>query len=354
MTGSQSARNMASCGPAMNFLMVGTGRNLVALRYHESVKFCTALLALSLTSSLFAQNTPVPQAPAVPPAAAAPAKPSQPDKVILTIGTTKLTEAQYETLVDALPQQYQTYAHGAGKRQFAESLAQLIILSGEAEKRNLDKQPKVQEQLKFQRENLLAQAMFEDLQSGIKVDDAAVQQYYDAHKNEYESVKAKHILIRVKGAPMPGAEGKPELTDEQALAKAQEIRKKLVAGGDFAALAKTDSDDTGSAQQGGDLGEFRRGMMVPPFEQAAFSLKIGEISEPVKSPFGYHIIVVEEHKLKTLADVKPDIEKTMRPEMARKAVQDLRDKTNVQIDDEFFGPPTPVPGAPGTAAPQAK
>src|SRR5580700_8211882 len=175
------------------------------------------------------------QVPAPPPAPSAPVKPPQPDKVILTIGATKLTEAQYETLVAALPQQYQTYAHGAGKRQFAESLAQLVILSGEAEKRNLDKEPKVQEQIKFQRENLLAQAMFEDLQNGIKVDDAAVAKFYDAHKNEYESVKAKHILIRVKGAPMPGAEGKPELTDEQALAKAQDIRKKLVAGGDFAA-----------------------------------------------------------------------------------------------------------------------
>jgi parvulin-like peptidyl-prolyl isomerase len=269
----------------------------------------------------------------------------------------KLTEAQYETLVAALPQQYQTYAHGAGKRQFAESLAQLVILSGEAEKRNLDKEPKVQEQIKFQRENLLAQAMFEDLQNGIKVDDAAVATFYDAHKNEYESVKAKHILIRVKGAPMPGAEGKPELTDEQALAKAQEIRKKLVAGGDFAAIAKAESDDTGSAAKGGDLGEpFRRGMMVPPFETAAFALKIGDISEPVKTPFGYHIIVVEEHKLKTLADVKPDIEKNLRPEMARKAVQDMRDKSNVQIDDEYFGPAAPAPAAPGAppATPQAK
>jgi peptidyl-prolyl cis-trans isomerase C len=298
----------------------------------------------------------MPQVPVRAPAPSAPVKPPQPDKVILTIGTTKLTEAQYETLVAALPQQYQTYAHGAGKRQFAESLAQLVILSGEAEKRNLDKEPKVQEQIKFQRENLLAQAMFEDLQNAIKVDDAAVATFYDAHKNEYESLKAKHILIRVKGAPMPGADGKPELTDEQALAKAQEIRKKLVAGGDFAAIAKADSDDTGSAAQGGDLGEFRRGMMVPPFETAAFALKIGEISEPVKTPFGYHIIVVQEHKLKTLADVKPDIEKNLRPEMARKAVQDLRDKSNVQIDDEFFGPAPPAPAAPGAppAAPQAK
>jgi parvulin-like peptidyl-prolyl isomerase len=298
----------------------------------------------------------MPQVPVPAPALSAPVKPPQPDKVILTIGTTKLTEAQYETLVAALPQQYQTYAHGAGKRQFAESLAQLVILSGEAEKRNLDKEPKVQEQIKFQRENLLAQAMFEDLQNGIKVDDAAVATFYDAHKNEYESLKAKHILIRVKGAPMPGAEGKPELTDEQALAKAQEIRKKLVAGGDFAAIAKADSDDTGSAAQGGDLGEFRRGMMVPPFETAAFALKIGDISEPVKTPFGYHIIVVQEHKLKTLADVKPDIEKNLRPEMARKAVQEMRDKSNVQIDDEFFGPATPPPAAPGVppATPQAK
>jgi peptidyl-prolyl cis-trans isomerase C len=295
----------------------------------------------------------MPKVPPPPPAAAVPERPADPNKVILTIGSTNFTEAQFQTLVDSLPQQYQTYARGSAKRQFAENLAQLMILSSEAEKRNLDKSPKLQEQIKFQRENLLAQAMFEDLQSGIKVDDAMIQLYYDAHKNEYESVKAKHILIRVKGAPMPGAEGKPELTDEQALAKAQEVRKKLVAGGDFTAIAKTDSDDTGSAQAGGDLGEFRRGMMVPPFEQAAFSLKPGEISEPVKSPFGYHIIVVQEHKAKTLAEVKPDIEKALRPELARKEVQSFRDKTPVKIDDGFFGPAPAATPAP-TAVPPAK
>ncbi len=266
-----------------------------------------------------------------------------------------MTAAQYEQMVDALPPQYQTYARGANtKRQFIETVVQMQLLSQEAQKLNLDKQPKLEEQIAFQRQSLLAQAMFENLQQGIKVDDSAIQSYYDAHKNEYESVRAKHILIRVKGAPMPGAEGKPELTDEQALAKAQDIRKRLTAGEDFAVIAKADSDDTGSAQKGGDLGEFHRGMMVPPFEQAAFSLKPGDISEPVKSPFGYHIIIVEEHKLRPLAEVKPDIEKALRPQEARKEVEAMRGKAAVQIDDGFFGPPQPPGATPAPPRPQAQ
>jgi len=281
------------------------------------------------------------------------AAPVDPNKVILTIGSEKITAGQYEALVDALPAQYQSVARGPRKREFAESIVQLKILSQNAEKAGLDKSQKVQQQLHFQRENLLAQAMFENLQQVTKVDDAAVQAYYDAHKNEYESVKAKHILVRMKGAPMPGAEGKPELTEEQALAKAQEVVKKLKAGGDFAAVAKTDSDDTGSAAQGGDLGEFHRGMMVPPFEEAAFALKVGEISEPVKSPFGYHVIVVQNHSVKTMADVRPEIEKALRPELAKKEVESLRAKSGVVMDDAFFGPAAPPAGMP-SAPPAVK
>src|SRR5271165_3574048 len=297
----------------------------------------------------------MPKLPAAPgPAISAPpAAPVDPNKVVLTIGTTKITAAQYNSLVDSLPAQYQSYARGSGKRQFAENLVQLTILSQEAEKRDLDKTPKVQQQLAFQRENLLAGAMFENLQQSSKIDDAQILAYYDAHKNDYESVKARHVLVRVKGAPMPAGEGKPELTDEAALAKAKEIRDRIVAGGDFALIARTDSDDAGSGAQGGELGEFKRGMMVPPFEQAAFSLKVGEISEPVKSPFGYHIIQVEEHRVKVLAEVKPDIEKALRPDIARKEVEGLRGKTTVEIDDLFFGPAQPAPVRP-PAPPQVK
>ena len=314
------------------------------MRYHKSVRIRLALLIIGAIPVAFAQTTAMPTVPGTGPAPVKVAPP-EPNKVVLTVGSYKMTEAQFEVLVDALPAQYQSYARGANKRQFVESLVQLKLLSGEAEKRGLEKQPKVQEQILFQRENLLAQAMFESLQDTIKVDDAAVKAYYAAHLNEYESVKARHILIRVKGAPMPGAEGKPELTEEQALAKAQDLRKKIAAGGDFAAIAKAESDDSGSGAQGGDLGEFRRGMMVPPFEEAAFKQKVGEVGEPVKSPFGYHIIKVEEHKSKSLDEVRADIEKTMRPEMARKEVDALRKNATVQIDDGFFGAAVAEPPA---------
>jgi hypothetical protein len=115
--------------------------------------------------------------------------PADPNKVVLTIGSTTFTVDQYNKLVDALPQQYQSFARGAGKRQFAENLVQLNLLAVEAERKGLDQDPAVKEQIAVSRKDILARAMFDDMQKNLKVDDAAIQAYYDAHKNEYESVK---------------------------------------------------------------------------------------------------------------------------------------------------------------------
>lgn len=131
-----------------------------------------------------------------------------------------------------------------------------------------------------------------------------------------EQVHARHILINVEEptlepTPEPVAEGEPTPTpepegarpllpppaprdDAAALALAQELRDRLLAGEDFAALAEEYSDDPGSGAQGGDLGWFGRGMMVAPFEEAAFSLEPGQVSEPVRTDFGYHLIEVIE------------------------------------------------------------
>lgn len=288
-----------------------------------------------------ARNAPAPApAPAGQAAAPAPAPvPVPPDKVVLTIGDEKITAAEFNQLVESLPEQLRAQARGPNKRAFTEQLIRIKLLSQEAKRRKLDETPVVRNQMELQRDNLLAGALFQDLQNNIKIDDAQLHKYFDEHKSEFEQVRARHVLIRMKGSPVPAGKDKKELTEEEALAKAQEIRKKLTAGEDFATLAKVESDDTGSAVNGGDLNFFKHGQMVGPFEQAAFSLPVGQLSEPVKTQFGYHIIKVEQHDTKTFDEVKPELEKKLRPDIARKAVEDLRKTAQVTMDDAFFGAP---------------
>lgn len=307
------------------------------------MKFVSAYVFLVNLAGLYAQTAPAVAPPRV---VITPANPSlslptasvPPDKVVLTIGADKVTAAEFEQLVEALPEQYRAAARGPNKRQFAEQIVRVRILSGEARKRKLDQSPALQRQLELQKENLLANALFQDMAANAQVDDVTARQYFEQHKSEYETVHARHILIRVKGSPLPGQPGKKELTEDEALAKAQEIHKRLLAGEDFAALAKAESDDARSGNNGGDLGSFKRDQMVPQFAQAAFSLPTGQVSEPVKTQFGYHLIKVEQHDVKAFDDVKPDLEKRIRPELARSAVENLQKQTPVVMDEGFFGP----------------
>jgi peptidyl-prolyl cis-trans isomerase C len=272
------------------------------------------------------------------PTATTPAVP--PDKVIMTVGDEKMTAGEYELLLEALPEQVRAAARGPQKRQFAEQLVRLKIMAQEARRRKLDQSPAIQRQMELQKENLLANALFQDLAANTKVDEAAARQYFEQHKADFESVHARHILVRVKGSTVTPPAGKKELSDEEALAKAQEIRKKILAGEDFAALAKAESDDAVTGAKGGDLGVFKHGQMVPEFEQAAFTLPVGQVSEPVKTKFGYHLIQVVQG-VKAFDQLRPEVEKRMRPDLARESVETLRKQVPVTIDDSFFGSPPP-------------
>ncbi|HTC92737.1 MAG TPA: peptidyl-prolyl cis-trans isomerase [Terriglobales bacterium] len=145
------------------------------------------------------------------------------------------------------------------------------------------------------------------LQNQMKVTPDELQRYYSEHQEEFrvpEQVKASHILIKVP-------EGADPKVDAAARAKAEDILKQLQAGANFEELAKKNSDDPGSGSQGGSLGWFGRGQMVPPFEQAAFSLPVGQISGIVKTIFGYHIIRIDDKHaagIKTLQEVRAQIE----------------------------------------------
>src|SRR5262249_3558374 len=207
------------------------------------------------------------------------------DPVVLTIGSEKITKSQFEQIISGLPDQQKTLAQSpAGKRRLAEQLSELKTLAQEARTRKMDQNPKIRSQIALATDQVLAQNLFQDLANSTPADDAALKAYYDQHKQEYDQVKARHILIRYKGSQVPLKPNQKDLTEEEALAKAKEIHDKIAAGGDFKKLAETESDDAGTAPNGGELGAFGKGRMVPQFEQAAFAAAPGKITDPVKSP----------------------------------------------------------------------
>ena len=165
------------------------------------------------------------------------------------------------------------------------------------------------------------------VRSTATVPDADIQAYYDENLDQYstpEQVRASHILLEI-GSEDPSA----------VRAEAQAILERARAGEDFAELAREYSDDSGSASQGGDLGTFGRGQMVPAFEDAAFSLPDGEISDLVETDFGLHIIKVVEHQqgnTRPFEEVRDQIADELRWERAQEQVSELAEQLRPRID----------------------
>jgi hypothetical protein len=268
-----------------------------------------------------------------------------PETVVLTIGEEKITAADFDHMIDMIPEQYRERMRTTGRRQFADNIVRFKVMALEGHRLKIDETQAFKDQVAFQADQILAQQFYADLVAKTKTDEASARKYYDEHKSDYLQVKARHILIRYKGSAVPLKKDAKELTEEEALAKAKEIRQKLVDGADFATLAKAESDDAGSGANGGDLGTFGHGRMVPAFEQVAFTIPVGELSEPVKSQFGYHIIKVESRQEKTFVEVRPEIEKKLDAELVKKAMDNLKASTPVVMNEEFFGP-VPAPNAP--------
>jgi peptidyl-prolyl cis-trans isomerase D len=201
--------------------------------------------------------------------------------------------------------------------------------------------------------------------AGITVSDQDLQAYYDQHRGEFrvpEQVKVSHILIKTP-LPSPGAK-EDEKAVADARAKAEDVLKQVKAGGNFSELAGKYSDDPGSAKNGGELGWIGRGRTVPEFEKAAFSLGKGQTSDLVKSSYGFHIIHVEDKQdahLKTLAEVKSEIEEKVKQEKAARATEAAANallsrartdgfdaaaaaKGQSPITTEFFGRTDALPG----------
>jgi parvulin-like peptidyl-prolyl isomerase len=275
--------------------------------------------------------TVTPATPVAPPTpAVAPGSTLAPDTVVITIGAQKITRAQFEQLLAAAAPKA---AAPADKRKVAEQYADLETMAQEARRRMLDENPETKVMIALQTETVLANMLAKKVSDKAQFTDLDLRAYYNAHPGEFQEAKGSHILIRFKGSSVPLKPNEKDLTEPEALAKAQDIRAKLVAGADFAALAKTESDDAGSAIKGGDLGAFKQGQMVPPFDHAAFSAPIGEVTEPVRTNFGYHLIKISARTTKAFEAAKPDIEK----DLARESMEAIRAKTPVTLNEEYFG-----------------
>jgi len=181
------------------------------------------------------------------------------------------------------------------------------------------------------------------------VTDADAQKYYDENLQQFqtpEQMRASHILISTTPTD-PSAD--PNQVKAQAKQKAEEVLKKVKDGGDFAALAKENSSCPSSAQ-GGDLGLFPRGQMVKPFEDAAFAMKVGEVSDLVETEFGYHIIKVTEHhdpNQVSFEQAKPQIVEQLsqqkRAEAIRAYLESLRQSAKIVFPPGSSAAPEPSP-----------
>jgi peptidyl-prolyl cis-trans isomerase C len=185
---------------------------------------------------------------------------------------------------------------------------------------------------------------------GFTTTEAEAKKYYDENVKEFqvpEQVRASHILIRPTD---PNTD--PNQAKAQAKHKAEELLQKVKGGADFATVAKESSEDPTTKDQGGDLRLFSRGLMYPTFENAAFSLKVGQVSDLVETPFGYHIIKVTEHhdpnqtpfeKAKT--DIISGLTRQKKQEAAQKYVKSLQQNAKIVY------PSSPAAPAPQTTQP---
>ncbi len=166
------------------------------------------------------------------------------------------------------------------------------------------------------------------------VDDAAIKKFYKDNPDKFqepEQVKASHVLVSVEKTA-------DEKTRAAAKKEAEQVLKDAKAGKDFAALAKEHSDDPGSKDNGGDLGYFPRGEMVPQFEEAAFKLEKNQFSDVVETPYGFHVIKVVDKKapkMRALDEVKERVggflQEQKAQELAKVYLENLRKKAKVQI-----------------------
>jgi len=215
------------------------------------------------------------------------------NKVLAVVNNREIKQSDVELLYANLGPNAAQYKGEEGYKQLVEQLILEEMLYSEAKENKMDEAKEYQVALEQLKRSLLAQYLVSNLMSSIDVSEKEVEEYYNSNKNSFisgETVTASHILV-------------------ETLEKANDILKEINDGLSFADAAQKYSSCP-SKNSGGNLGKFGKGQMVPEFEDAVFAMKVGDISSPVETQFGHHLIQLNEKsesKELTLEEVKNDI-----------------------------------------------
>lgn len=274
----------------------------------------------------------------------APAVNAAEEKVLAKVGDKQITMADLERMLGYYdPERRKMLEQNPQfKVTILQRIVQGMVISKMARDQGYTKRPEVMEQLDMLTNDfLMTEYIKKEVIGKIDVSAEDIDVYYKTHQEEFrtpEMVKARHILVKVDKTA-------PEEAKKAAKEKAEGLLKRLKGGEDFAKIAAEFSDDPGSKAKGGDLGFFPKGRMVPEFEKAAFSLKPGELSDVVETPFGFHIIKVDEKKestLEPLDKVKDKIRDKILADRRKAKIEEFvkkaMDDAGVVMDTELLAP----------------
>ena len=303
-----------------------------------------ALILLAAALSLGAQqsNPPAPAVPSVSPDASAKVdvqgRPSvPPGTVVLKVGDEKITAADMQAFIKSMPPQVQRMMATQVPRSMGEKYAMTLALSQKAASDHLDQDPEIIQRLKFQKQQILAQAEFKKLADDIKVTPDDISEYFNAHKADFEQVEVRRITVRKK--PADAKADVPGLSEAEARARAEEIRTALAGGADPAKLAATYKTPLGVMNIEVTPRTVSRDTPQGDREKDIFDLKDGEVSEITENPQSFSFTQVVKHHDAQLADATKKIESKLRKEKIEAAVDGLKSASNIWLDPDFFAAP---------------
>lgn len=242
------------------------------------------------------------------------------NKILATVNGIAITENEVNEIIAGLGPRGQAYNNPEGRQAVLGQIIASKLLLIEARANLYETEPAFKAELARVRENLLISYATDKAVSGVTVTDSEVEEYYNANKQRFmgeESVNASHILV-----------------DSEE--KANELLKKIKAGEISFEQAALENSSCPSGQNGGNLGNFGRGQMVPEFEQAAFDAEIGQVIGPVKTQFGYHLIQVTE---KTEASAIPyeEVASQIKDELLRQKQNEVYSAKVKELRIKYMG-----------------